>query len=410
MHRYRTVAQISLILSILNPVLAAPIVVQEIREARRDEMVLAEDVTAIPEKRQLPGSEAASDQSTTPGLSPYLSTSSDISPDHSMSTGPSPDEIASQQHSYSSAGSTSSGYSAQHLSSYSSASGNTWMLERPPRPDSSLNPPPASHRPVFLRPSGVLLPAWLQDLTPARPPYPESEWEESSLEDPEVPEISLPSWAHEMASEIQPSLDSATSFHESASPHPSNPGSLASEMSFPSWFEELAPEEIPSSPSAGGQELAPSLSHSGSSDSSMQPVPEYATYSPSDRFTSSHLSSSSSTGSAPYDSSESITTSHTAYSSASGGSLSSHYITASEGSPSSHYSIQEELLPVNHLASDAPSHLPSPLPMETPSDNVRFFNENMVKKIKIVAGAIAAGGAIAGVVGSHIKHHHRDDS
>jgi hypothetical protein len=50
MHRYRIVAQISLILSILNLVLAAPIVVQEIHEARGDEMVVAEDVPAMPKK------------------------------------------------------------------------------------------------------------------------------------------------------------------------------------------------------------------------------------------------------------------------------------------------------------------------------------------------------------------------
>jgi hypothetical protein len=45
MHRYRTVAQISLTLSIINLVLAAPIVVQEIHEARGDEIVVAEGVS-----------------------------------------------------------------------------------------------------------------------------------------------------------------------------------------------------------------------------------------------------------------------------------------------------------------------------------------------------------------------------
>ena len=67
--------------------------------------------------------------------------------------------------------------------------------------------------------------------------------------------------------------------------------------------------------------------------------------------------------------------------------------------------MQEELLPPNHLASDAPSDLHSPLPMETPSDNAKLFNENMVKKIKIVAGVTIVGGVIAGAVGSRIKHH-----
>jgi hypothetical protein len=44
------VAQISLILFILNLVLAAPTVVQEIHEARGDGMVVAEDVAAMPKK------------------------------------------------------------------------------------------------------------------------------------------------------------------------------------------------------------------------------------------------------------------------------------------------------------------------------------------------------------------------
>jgi hypothetical protein len=47
MHRYRIVAQISLILSVLNLVLAAPIAVQGTHEARGDEMVVAEDVAAM---------------------------------------------------------------------------------------------------------------------------------------------------------------------------------------------------------------------------------------------------------------------------------------------------------------------------------------------------------------------------
>jgi len=68
MHRYRIVAQIFLILSILTLVLvlAAPIVVQEIHEARGgdDETVVAEDVAALPKKS--PELEAASDGSTSP--------------------------------------------------------------------------------------------------------------------------------------------------------------------------------------------------------------------------------------------------------------------------------------------------------------------------------------------------------
>jgi hypothetical protein len=92
MYRYRIVTQISLIISILNLVLVAPIVVQGIHEARGDKMVVGEDVAAsgMPKKwREL---EAASARSTDPPSSP--------------------DAMASPQHS--SDGSTSSGYSAPY--------------------------------------------------------------------------------------------------------------------------------------------------------------------------------------------------------------------------------------------------------------------------------------------------------
>jgi hypothetical protein len=63
MHRYRIVAQISLILSILNLVLAAPIVVQETHEAHGDDAV-AEDVPAMPNKvRRVGGSIGQTDVS-----------------------------------------------------------------------------------------------------------------------------------------------------------------------------------------------------------------------------------------------------------------------------------------------------------------------------------------------------------
>jgi hypothetical protein len=42
--------------------------------------------------------------------------------------------------------------------------------------------------------------------------------------------------------------------------------------------------------------------------------------------------------------------------------------------------------------------------------NAEFFNENMVKKLKIVAGVAIAGGVIAGIAGSQIKHRDRQDS
>ncbi|KAI0280628.1 hypothetical protein BGY98DRAFT_311867 [Russula aff. rugulosa BPL654] len=95
MHRYRIIAQISLILSILNLVLAAPI------------------VATMPKKlREL---EAASHGSTR------------------MSPRSSQDAVTSPQHPSLSDGSTSSGYPTPHLSSDSSESGYSWLLSRPPR-------------------------------------------------------------------------------------------------------------------------------------------------------------------------------------------------------------------------------------------------------------------------------------
>jgi hypothetical protein len=121
MHPYKIVAQISLILSILNLILAAPIVVQEIHYSRGDETVVAEDVPALPKKSD--ELEAASDRPTSPP--------------------PSPDAMASPQHSSLSDGSTSSGYPVPHLSSDSSDSGYSWLLARPPR--LSPNLPAPSH-------------------------------------------------------------------------------------------------------------------------------------------------------------------------------------------------------------------------------------------------------------------------
>ena len=70
MHRYRIAAQISLILSILNFVLAAPMVLQEIHEARGDDskskttVAEPEDVPAMPENSD--ELEAPSDRPTSP--------------------------------------------------------------------------------------------------------------------------------------------------------------------------------------------------------------------------------------------------------------------------------------------------------------------------------------------------------
>ena len=328
MHQYRVVARISLILSILNLDLAAPVVVWEIHEARGNEMVIVEDVAAMPKKwREL---EAASDRST-----------SLRSP---------PDPMTSPQHLGSSDGSTSSGYPAPHLSSDSSVSGYSWLLDRPPR--------------------------------------------------------------------LSPNLPA--SLHESAFPHPSSSGS--SEVQVPERVHELAPE-IPLAPS-------PQLTESDRATATTE------THSPSDRFTPSHHPSSLSTDSLswwyrnPWFSDDSESMSTTPYLSASGGSLSSHYLSASGGSLSSYYLSASDgpvpspepmlggSVPSHHsltegfapsLTSDGSPPSPSSPSTETPPDNAEFFNKNMMKKIKIVAGVIIVGGTIAGIVGSQIKHRDYQD-
>jgi hypothetical protein len=132
MHRYRITVQISLIFSILNLVLAAPVVVQEIHEARGDEM------------------------STPPQ--------------------PLPDAMAPPQHSSSSSldGSTSSGYPTPYLSPDSSDSGYSWLLDRPPRLSPDL--PVSLHEPASPYPSGsgspeIQLPASFEpEEIPSSPP------------------------------------------------------------------------------------------------------------------------------------------------------------------------------------------------------------------------------------------------
>lgn len=182
------------------------------------------------------------------------------------------------------------------------------------------------------------------------------------------------------------------SLHGSASPHPSSSGS-----SIP-----LGQGLEPPSPLYTGSDQATSLSETySSSTSETYPPSTIETYSPStietysssDKFTPSHRLSSSTDG-------YSGKSESTLYASASGGSLSSHYFSALDGSElvPSHHSIPEGLAPSHHLTSDG-----SP-PSEAPADDAEFFNENMMKKLKIVAGVVIIGGTIASIVGSQIKH------
>jgi hypothetical protein len=58
-----------------------------------------------------------------------------------------------------------------------------------------------------------------------------------------------------------------------------------------------------------------------------------------------------------------------------------------------------------------PSHhsMPEGASTELSPDNAEFFNENMMKKLKIVAGVAIVGGTIASIVASQIKHRDYQD-
>jgi len=165
MHRYRIVAQVSLILSIFNLVLAAPTVVhwQKIHEARADETVVASDGQASPQSSQASPQHSSDgahademvvpDDAESASNGPTSPQSSPASPQHS-SDGAGADEMvvaedteaasdrltspqsfpASPQHS--SDGSPSLDYPTPPLSETSSGSASDylWLLDRPQRP------------------------------------------------------------------------------------------------------------------------------------------------------------------------------------------------------------------------------------------------------------------------------------
>ena len=79
-----------------------------------------------------------------------------------------------------------------------------------------------------------------------------------------------------------------------------------------------------------------------------------------------------------------------------------------QGPVPSHHSISEGFAP--SLTPGGTPPLPSSPPTEAPLDNTKFFNENMIKKIGIVAGVVIVGGTIASIVGSRIKHRDSQDS
>ena len=202
MHRYRIVAQISLIFSILNLVLAAPIVVQGIHETRTgkddSDSGVAQDAAATPKKSD--ESEAASDKITSPP--------------------PSHDAMEGQQDPLSPSGSTSSGYSYDPpLTSDPGPSDPVklyeWMLERPPRQGlQPLDPPASLHGSASLASPNSL--AVSQEISPAE------NQEEIWIHPPShvgqpvdqpflpLPQPALPHWPHPSSSgtlgpsEIQP--------------------------------------------------------------------------------------------------------------------------------------------------------------------------------------------------------------
>ena len=147
MHLYRIAAQITLTLSILNLVLGAPVqIVPEIPEAS-DDSPPSLDTMASPQHPPSLDGYPDSEPPAPPQHPPSLDGSPDLetmaSPQRSSLGGsPDLDAVASPQRSPSLDGETSSGYPTPHLSSASSASGNSWMLERPPRLSPGRPPSP----------------------------------------------------------------------------------------------------------------------------------------------------------------------------------------------------------------------------------------------------------------------------
>ena len=335
MHRCRTVAQISLILSVLNLVLAAPILVQEIHEARRDEMIVAEDVAAVPKWSRMEA----------PDLSPEAS----------------PHAMASPERGSPSEASMSSGYyPSPPLSPGSPDSGSRylWLLDRPQL--LGLQPPASLHESASAHPSS---------LGPPEIPLPELQG--LALED-------IPSSPGSPPSRWQGLIDPAPIPHPHPPvpvPHTSSSGSSAPsrQLMWSDWLPTETYYSLPHRPSPwhNSDGSMPSLeSISGGSEPSRDPMPE---------------------GLAP------------SYHSAPDGSMPS-LESISGGSGPLHDSMPEGLAPSHHLTSVTLDGSPPP-------DKAEFFDKNMMKKFKIVAGMIIIGSVIVGsIAGSQIKHRDYQDT
>jgi hypothetical protein len=117
MHSYKIIARIYLVLSISNLVLAAPVVVQRIDEARGGDL----EMGIVGNGATMPYESGDVDSVQTASAS-----------DWAASRPPSPDAMTSPEHSPPLDG-MSSGYPTPHISESSSVSGNSWMLDRKPR-------------------------------------------------------------------------------------------------------------------------------------------------------------------------------------------------------------------------------------------------------------------------------------
>ena len=361
MHRYRTVAQISLILSILNLIFAAPIAVREIRETRRFEMAVKEDVAAMAKPNKWPKLEAVD-------LSPRAI------PNVMASTGAiaSPGAMTSSEHGSLSEASISETYPTPPLSSDSSDSGSRylWLLNAQNEPP-NLRPQLHDSAPPHLSSTGL-----------ETPPSPPGGWQEptpslSLLHPPlQLPRTRIspfsllfPSTGPVFLGPLPPPPPVAHRLPPPPPPHPLLPD--------PSSSGTSAPSEIPPSPQHMGSDLAPTETYSLPHGSTPLPEPRSGGPVPSHNPTPD--------GSMPLPEPMS------------GGPVPSHNPTP-DGS-----------MPLPEPIPGGPVPLRNPTP-EVPPDNAGFFNKNVMKKVGIVAGTVIVGSTIAAsILASHSKHHkHRD--
>ena len=411
MHRYRTITQILFVLSTLNLVLAAPIVVQKIHEARRDEMVVAKDAAAMSKKwRRM---EAANP-----------------SPDAS------PGSMASSGHASPSEASISSSYyyPSPPLSPGTPDSGSHYLflLDRPQHASMGPQLPASLHESASAHPSSpgppeIPLPE-LQGFTPedipSSPGSPPTRWQglidPVPLPHPHSP-VPVPAPAHPSSSEssvippsrqlMWPDWPQIEAYH---SPSRNSDGSMPSLESISGASEpshDPKPEGLAPSHHSASDGSMPSLeSISGESEPSHDPNAEGLAplhHSASDESMPSLESISGESEPLHDPMSEGLAPS---YYPAPDGSI-PPLESKSEGSGPLHHPMPKGLAPSHHLISVTSdgSPLPPSLPLtKLPADSAKLLNKNM---IKIVAGVTIIGGIIVGgLVGSHVIHRDSQDT